>query len=356
MSDFQRLLKHLPTELQIEITENALRKDYSELEKARIQRRLEVELQKLIRPGRPSKQGKSVKDFTDNQRVLSLVGSIFGESHTTVHERLHVAGAVQKGDPVAKELLQEVEEKKRSIASASAKLKIYERRQKLEESISNGPKTKLPETIKFGDCFELMKDLPDKSIDAVLSSPPFELAGRVDYFEWFDGLLKALERVAVDYALIFNSSRRLVDICSMPRKPFRILIWDKKVVQEPFRYEPIFVYRFDTARYNVNDRIWADVLEYSPPLPQERLHPDQNPLGLYEQLLGYVAGKRILDPFLGSGTTLRACRLLGKTCVGFEIDETLRPAIIEAGGRRGDERKGRKYARIEPGRRGTSAV
>ncbi|MGI0085913.1 MAG: hypothetical protein ACREBQ_12610, partial [Nitrososphaerales archaeon] len=161
MSEFQTLLNHLPIALQIEISENTFRKDYSELEKAQIQRRLEAEFKKLIRPGRPKRSGKSVKSFTDNRRrVLAAVGSVFEESHTTVHNRLHIAKSVEKGDPRAKQLFREVDQKKRTLGSAYATLKIYERREEVELRVRGSSTNILPETIKFGDAFQLMRQLP----------------------------------------------------------------------------------------------------------------------------------------------------------------------------------------------------
>lgn len=49
-------------------------------------------------------------------------------------------------------------------------------------------------------------------------------------------------------------------------------------------------------------------------------HPTQKPLQLLQQLLG-VGGETILDPFMGSGTTLRAAKDLGRKAIGIEIEE-----------------------------------
>lgn len=52
-----------------------------------------------------------------------------------------------------------------------------------------------------------------------------------------------------------------------------------------------------------------------------REHPTQKPVGVMEWCLGHVpAAKTILDPFMGSGTTLVACQRLGRTGTGIEID------------------------------------
>jgi DNA modification methylase len=52
-----------------------------------------------------------------------------------------------------------------------------------------------------------------------------------------------------------------------------------------------------------------------------REHPTQKPVGVMEWCLGFLPdAKTILDPFMGSGTTLVACQKLGRLGVGIEID------------------------------------
>lgn len=63
-------------------------------------------------------------------------------------------------------------------------------------------------------------------------------------------------------------------------------------------------------------------------------HPTQKPLSLMEWCLGFVPkAKAILDPFLGSGTTLVACQRLGRMGTGIEID----PEYFEVACRRVEE-------------------
>jgi len=51
-------------------------------------------------------------------------------------------------------------------------------------------------------------------------------------------------------------------------------------------------------------------------------HPTQKPIELMEWCLGFVpSATSILDPFMGSGTTLIACAKLGRKGIGIEIDE-----------------------------------
>jgi DNA modification methylase len=63
-------------------------------------------------------------------------------------------------------------------------------------------------------------------------------------------------------------------------------------------------------------------------------HPTQKPVALMEWCLGFLPGAQtILDPFMGSGTTLIACERLGRQGVGIERD----PAHFETACRRLDE-------------------
>lgn len=50
-------------------------------------------------------------------------------------------------------------------------------------------------------------------------------------------------------------------------------------------------------------------------------HPTEKPLDLLQQLIGNTEGDTILDPFMGSGTTLRAAKDLGRKAIGIEIEE-----------------------------------
>jgi hypothetical protein len=63
----------------------------------------------------------------------------------------------------------------------------------------------------------------------------------------------------------------------------------------------------------------VDVLNYSP--PTNPLHPCEKPVPLLCDLIGSRAGVAILDPFMGSGTTLRAAKDLGRKAIGIEIEE-----------------------------------
>jgi len=52
-------------------------------------------------------------------------------------------------------------------------------------------------------------------------------------------------------------------------------------------------------------------------------HPTQKPLGILAPLVAYSTnpGDTVLDPFVGSGSVLVACRASGRYAVGYEIDE-----------------------------------
>jgi DNA modification methylase len=54
-------------------------------------------------------------------------------------------------------------------------------------------------------------------------------------------------------------------------------------------------------------------------LPQ-KLHPAQKPVKLLDYLVKQTAAPVVIDPFMGSGTTLVACARLGRPCIGIEID------------------------------------
>jgi DNA modification methylase len=52
----------------------------------------------------------------------------------------------------------------------------------------------------------------------------------------------------------------------------------------------------------------------------EKLHPAQKPVALLTHLVQQTAAPVVLDPFMGSGTTLVACIRLERPCIGIELD------------------------------------
>ena len=82
--------------------------------------------------------------------------------------------------------------------------------------------------------------------------------------------------------------------------------------------------RMGDRRANPKGKIPGDVLAFSRIQGNNRerrsWHPTQHPEGLIEFLVKSSGGGPVLDPFLGSGTTMRVCKRLGVECDGVEID------------------------------------
>jgi DNA modification methylase len=66
--------------------------------------------------------------------------------------------------------------------------------------------------------------------------------------------------------------------------------------------------------------VWTDAAPGLAFNSHRRLHPNEKPLDLMARLIQPTTGT-ILDPFMGSGTTLRAAKDLGRKAIGIEIEE-----------------------------------
>lgn len=62
---------------------------------------------------------------------------------------------------------------------------------------------------------------------------------------------------------------------------------------------------------------------------KDRVHPTQKPVGLFVQIFQNVKAINILDPFLGSGSTLIACEKTNRICYGMEIEPLYIDVIIK---------------------------
>lgn len=66
---------------------------------------------------------------------------------------------------------------------------------------------------------------------------------------------------------------------------------------------------------------WAGMLQQPGKPKESRYHPTQKPLEVMAWAVQRAGGESVLDPFMGSGTTLRAAKDLGREAIGIEISE-----------------------------------
>jgi len=199
-----------------------------------------------------------------------------------------------------------------------------------------------PITHLEGDCLELLKDIPDNSVDALLTDPPYSVMEDYEwdkkdtefYHQWLSILKPKFKNRHSGF--IFFDSRRIYEFEGILRDYFPItnrIIWIRKnmsmgrVIKNSFisSYEVIFYFgnreldlpkdwgpeRFDSCEFAVPQSNFSD----------KKLHPTQKPINLIIQLVkvGSHPGDLVLDCFAGSGVVGRACQIIGnRKCILME--------------------------------------
>lgn len=170
-------------------------------------------------------------------------------------------------------------------------------------------------TIYHGDCREILPSLP--KVDLVLTDPPYGLNRSdpvrkpVGTMMWDarppDSDLLDLVRSKADKVIIWGGNYFPLPPCQ------RFLIWDKV---QPENFSTSMV-----------EMAWSN-LSGPAKLFKDRVigfykeHPTEKSLDLMCWCLSLVSdAQTILDPFMGSGTTLRAAKDLGRKAIGIEIEE-----------------------------------
>jgi site-specific DNA-methyltransferase (adenine-specific)/modification methylase len=191
-----------------------------------------------------------------------------------------------------------------------------------EERIGN-------QRLILGDCREVMPLLG--KVDAVVTDPPYGLGKRMQGGSWGaqddnSGFLRwdlstpdwLPEEIGETPAIVWGGNY-------LPFRPSRCwLIWNKiNAVPTMADFEQAWT---NLDRPSKRMDLPVGRVEYG--------HPTQKPVALMEWCLGFLPNAQtILDPFMGSGTTLVACQRMGRHGTGIEID----PDYFEIACRRVDE-------------------
>lgn len=182
-------------------------------------------------------------------------------------------------------------------------------------------------TIYHGDCREVLPSLEEHSVDLLLTDPPYnfglDYGGHDDtqvptaYAEWCHAWFGESSRVT-RRQLVFPGHGNL-PVWWGVRKPSAIGCWYKPgnpasshigwSEWEPYLYWGTRVGGSDVTRAPVSEQ--QDTGD----------HPCPKPLGLFRLLIGKFKAESVIDPFLGSGTTLAAAKYMGIPGVGIEVNE-----------------------------------
>lgn len=181
-----------------------------------------------------------------------------------------------------------------------------------------------------GDCLEIMKLMPDKCVDLIVTDPPYGMNFQSNHrFQKHDKIANDSEFPLWVFDEFNRLARRGVyvfcrwDNLSEVPKPKSVLAWVKNnwsmgdLQHEHGRqWEACLFYPQEEHEFitRIPDVIYAERTGNS-------LHPTEKPVELIKKILAANTGDLVLDPFLGSGTTALAAKQLGRQFIGIELDQ-----------------------------------
>ena len=227
-------------------------------------------------------------------------------------------------------------------------------------------------TIACMDCLEYLRQVPDNSVDLVVTDPPYNVSRkqdlifegrriRKDFGEWDYGfdpvpVMKELKRV-------LKPTGQIYVFCSTEQIPiymrifqdgwfFRnLLVWNK-TNPPPRLSKTNWVFANEYILYAVNEKVKLNTITFNFPNQgtmknifitpalqgAERLrkpeggtlHPTQKPLAILKRLIETSSkpGDIVLDPFMGVGSTAVAAHHLRRQFLGSELDDNYVDAAV----------------------------
>ena len=179
-------------------------------------------------------------------------------------------------------------------------------------------------TIYHGDCREILLTLGP--VDLVLTDPPYGIGvtrmtlgnGNRQVFRGSE----AWDDSTPDLSWVISSGLPAIvwggNYFQLP--PSRCwFVWDKGTGSNDFADCELAWTNLDsTVRKYFQSWVGANAKES---YDKDRFHPTQKPVGLMKWCLNRLGDGLILDPFMGSGTTLVAAKNLNRRAIGIEIEE-----------------------------------
>ena len=172
-------------------------------------------------------------------------------------------------------------------------------------------------TIYHGDCREIMPLLG--KVDLVLTDPPYGL----NFAKW-DAAIPDWLPAARASAPVVAFTTAPTTMWAYPR-PSWVAAYSRQgaTTRNAFggfcHWTPVLIY--GDARLPVDFAVSNDALAHIAVAREHNEHPSPKPIPIFRWLIESLGAQTILDPFMGSGTTLRAAKDLGRKAIGIEIEE-----------------------------------
>ena len=201
--------------------------------------------------------------------------------------------------------------------------------------------------LHLGDCLEVMRSMPDKSVDAVITDPPYSIntksdgqgklnpwADRINSAFWYREWISEARRILKPTGCLwsFLNWRSMVTFQKatddMRWSIESVLVWDKCWIGPggPRGLRPSYelVALWANEEFYLENRGLYDIQRFKWSSIKPTGHPAEKPLPLIEWLIDISTkpGDLIADFFVGSGTTPIACIKSGREFVGCEVDPT----------------------------------
>lgn len=201
--------------------------------------------------------------------------------------------------------------------------------------------------LHLGDCLDVLRTLPDNSVDAVVTDPPYGIntksdgSGKINPWAdlcnaayWYSAWIGECRRIIAPSGCLWSclNWRSVVTFqkaaCDIGWPIESLLVWDKCWIgpggTRGLRpsYELVALWGRDS--FAVPNRGLADVQRFKWSSHKPNGHPAEKPEALMAWLIEHSTseGGTVLDPFMGSGTTGVACVQTGRNFIGVEIDPT----------------------------------
>lgn len=203
---------------------------------------------------------------------------------------------------------------------------------------------KTQQTLRRGECTELIKTVETASIDCIITDPPYSQGqtsnGQRGTYEDLSMVKPFFRELAQEYARVLKDTGEgymfidwrgfaLLYECLSPYLAIRnLIVWDKKSgVGNHYGFSHEFIVFFTKKNYSPNKsgmNVWreAGFSSGAKVTDGEKLLVAQKPLAIIQHIIhnGCPQYGTVLDTFVGSGTTAIACKQTQRNFIGFELN------------------------------------